>query len=168
MTSKNDLENILSSVENTAFHFGSEDEPNSAETDASGSQQTTPATSQIGLDDTKLLVHNQHLMNDSPRAVESPPPSGLSIGTETAQKQHGHAEHTHPVESRSNSGIKDDIWLLHADEVVSLAQKQAPLVAPSDSYHTLAKKIIRNYMHYCWVTWTRCLWSLIVLPSSEH
>jgi hypothetical protein len=158
MTSKNDLENIPSPVENNAFHFGSEDEPNSPETDASGSERTTPDTSHVGLDDTKLLTHNHHPMNDSPRAVESPPPSGL----------HGHAEQTHPTESRSNSGIKDDIWLLHADEVISLAQKKVPLVAPSDSYHTLAKKIIQNYMHYCWVTWTRCLWSLLVLPSSKH
>ena len=162
MASKNDLENILSPVENTAFHFGSEHEANFTGTDTTGSQQTTPATSQIGLDDMKLLTHNQHPINDSPRPVELPPPSG------GGQEQHGHAEHTQPMESRSNSGIKDDIWLLHADEVVSLAQKHAPLVAPSDSYHTLAKKIIQNYIHYCWVTWTRCLWSLLVLPSSKH
>ncbi|KIM21558.1 hypothetical protein M408DRAFT_29464 [Serendipita vermifera MAFF 305830] len=32
----------------------------------------------------------------------------------------------HGLESRSNSGIKDDLWLLHADEMISLSQRKRP------------------------------------------
>jgi hypothetical protein len=78
--------------------------------------------------------------------------------------------HPHPTESRSSStssAVKDELWALHADELVSLAQRQGPVVKPSDSYSVLAWKIIKQYIHYLVGTWSRCLWSLLVLPSSK-
>ncbi|KIM22347.1 hypothetical protein M408DRAFT_323826 [Serendipita vermifera MAFF 305830] len=77
---------------------------------------------------------------------------------------HGFVES--PPASRSNSGIKDDLWLLHADEMISLSQRKRPVVHSSDTYVTLFGKIVGHYLHFLQITWVRCGWSILVLPGT--
>ncbi|CCA68255.1 hypothetical protein PIIN_02120 [Serendipita indica DSM 11827] len=66
----------------------------------------------------------------------------------------------------STSSLRNDLQWLHADELVALAQKQRPLVAPTDSYVVLVTKMLNRYLRYLTTTWARCLYSLVFLPSS--
>jgi hypothetical protein len=99
-----------------------------------------------------ILLASAHVHVEPPRTLNSP----------NTFKSAPHA-----MGSRSNSGIKDGIWALHADEMVSLAQRNRPSLDRSDSYHILVRKIIGHYTHFLKVTWTRCAWSLLVLPGSK-
>jgi hypothetical protein len=72
------------------------------------------------------------------------------------------------MESRSNSRIKDGIWALHADELVALVQRNRPSLSRSDPYYALVRKIIGHYFYFLNATWTRCAWSLLVLPGSKY
>ncbi|KAG8803139.1 hypothetical protein FRC18_007374, partial [Serendipita sp. 400] len=147
----------------------------------SGTTTTTTTSSSILSRDTLSKLDEQ-----PPPRVESPTPQLTPTPTPRATpatNANPHVEHSSDVNnnnsndnnhggttssrSSSGSGLKDELCWLHADELVSLAQRRKPIVMnPSDPYPVLARKILLTYLRYLWATWTRCLWSLIVLPST--
>lgn len=147
------------------FEFDSSSDSSSGDSHDGRISRGRPASRSFLQDNTsKELNQTTHILSaqTTPEYAESPPAITQSTSFITSQNIAPHA-----LESRSNSGIKDDIWLLHADEMVSLSQKTRPVMHSSDSYHQLVKKIITHYLYFVRVTWVRCAWSLLVLPGSE-
>ena len=105
---------------------------------------------------------NATSVSDTHGSVESPPPLATSTSFVPNEKPASNVPG-----GRFNSVIKDDIWLLHADEMVSLSQGKRPALQSSDSYYMLGRKIVSHYFHFLRITWARCAWSLLVLPGSE-
>lgn len=134
----------MTSQANNTFNLRSDDGSDSSE---GRSEYSSPATTPNSVEDIKDSTQNDHVVPN------------------TSEEQH--ADPHHPVESRSNSGIKDDLWLMHADEIVSLAQKKTPVMNAEDNYGAVIRKVIGNYFHHVFFTWVRCAWSILVLPSSK-
>lgn len=147
----------MSSPQDGGFDFGSDDGSNSTRSNTP-SEHSTPGTPPDDLDGTKGRMLGTERAGSTMESPRSPHPHLTNHATKKSR-------HT---QSRSSSlEIKKDLWALHTDEIVSLAKEFIPLLAQSSSYTAQAERIIKNYVHYLWLTWSRCVWSLLVLPSSE-
>ena len=112
----------------------------------------------------RLQVRRRTRFIDSPDNSLWLQPTELLIPTAPLSPQ---AHPSTPLPVRSDSSILSSLHALHADELVYLMRNRDSLLGGHKPYRQHILVTVKSYLYFLWFTWSRAVWNILMLPTSE-